>query len=217
MVELWWNEADRNHVLPLDDSFIARAGAMFRPSYGPRFRTVYKPGGAPISEDVLPPLGNGYVVRARVEIDRTPASGILFALGNWTSGCALYVLDGTLVHVFNGFGHAHRLVATEPVPAGAHELTYEYTRAGGGRTGILAIDGREVGRGELPHDLPFRWQIGSAGLTIGRDRGFPVCDDYAVPFPFSGTLHDVTFEIPMLAPKDDTAARAELGIALKSE
>jgi hypothetical protein len=30
-------------------------------------------------------------------------------------------------------------------------------------------------------------------------------------------LHTVTFEIPMLAPKDDTAARAELGIALKSE
>ena len=148
---------------------------------------------------------------------RARAQGILFALGNWTNGCAWYLLDGTLVHVFNGFGNAHRIVATERVPAGAHELSYTYTREGGGRTGILAIDGREVGRGELPHDLPFRWQIGSAGLTIGEDRGFPVCDDYTVPFRFTGTLHDVTFAIPMLAPKDDTAARAELGIALKGE
>ena len=64
---------------------------------------------------------------------------------------------------------------------------------------------------------PLRWQIGSAGLTIGADRGFPVCDDYTVPFRFTGTLHDVTFTIPMLAPKDDTAARAELGIVLKGE
>ena len=43
------------------------------------------------------------------------------------------------------------------------------------------------------------------------------CDDYTPPFRFTGTLHDVTFEVPMLAPKDDTAARAEVGIALKSE
>ena len=166
--------------------------------------------------DVLPPLGAGYVVTARVEVGER-AEGILFALGNWTNGCAWYLLDGTLVHVFNGFGNAHRIVATERVPAGAHDLSYTYTREGGGRTGILAIDGREVARGELPHDLPFRWQIGSAGLTIGADRGFPVCDDYTVPFRFTGTLHDVTFTIPMLAPKDDTAARAELGIALKGE
>jgi arylsulfatase len=216
LVDVWWAEAERNHVLPLDDSFIGRAGAMFRPAYGPQHRTVFRPGGGPVSEDVLPPLGAGYVVTARVEVD-DGAEGILFALGNWTNGCAWYVLDGVLVHVFNGYGNAHRIVATEPVPAGAHELSYTYTREGGGRTGILAIDGREVGRGELPHDLPFRWQIGSAGLTIGVDRGFPVCDDYAVPFPFTGTLHEVAFVIPMLAPKDDTAVCAELGIALKGE
>jgi arylsulfatase len=57
LIDVWWAEAERNHVLPLDDSFIGRAGAMFRPAYGPRFRTVFKPGGGPVSEDVLPPLG----------------------------------------------------------------------------------------------------------------------------------------------------------------
>ena len=121
------------------------------------------------------------------------------------------------MHVFNGYGNAHVIASDEPVPAGAHELSYRYTRERGARTGVLAVDGREVGRGELPHDLPFRWQIGSAGLTVGDDRGFPVCDDYEPPFAFTGTLHDLVFEVPMLAPKDDTAARAELGIALKGE
>jgi arylsulfatase A-like enzyme len=216
MIDRWWQEAERNHVLPLDDSFIGRAVAMYRPAYGPRHRTVFKPGGGPVSEDVLPPLGMGYVVTARVDVP-DHADGIVFALGNWTNGCALYLRDGRLVHVFNSFGTVHVITADDVVEAGRHELSYRYSRDGGGRAGILCVDGREVGRGELPHDLPFRWQIGSAGLTIGRDRGFPVCDDYTPPFEFTGTLHDVTFEVPMLAPKDDTAARAELGIALKSE
>jgi arylsulfatase len=216
MIDRWSQEAERNHVLPLDDSFIGRAGAMYRPAYGPQYRTVFKPGGGPISEDVLPPLGMGYVVTARVDAPER-AEGILFALGNWTNGCALYLQEGRLVHVFNSFGRVHAITATKPVAAGAHELSYRYVRDGGVRAGVLSIDGRDVGRDDLPHDLPFRWQIGSAGLTIGRDRGFPVCEDYTPPFAFTGTLHDITFEIPMLAPKDDTAARAELEIALKSE
>ena len=69
LIDTWWSEAERNHVLPLDDSFLGRAGAMYRPPYGPEYRTVFKPGGAPVSEDVLPPMGVGYVVTARVEVD----------------------------------------------------------------------------------------------------------------------------------------------------
>ena len=91
---------------------------------------MFKPGGAPVSEDVLPPMGAGYVVTARVDVDER-ANGILFALGNWTNGCALYLRDGRLVHVFNGYGNAHAITTDEQVPAGAHELTYRYTREGG--------------------------------------------------------------------------------------
>ena len=68
--------------------------------------------------------------------------------------------------------------------------------------------------GQLPRDLPFRWQIGGAGLLIGRDAGFPVCDDYEPPFPFTGALHSLTIEIPRLAPRDP---EAELAAAHKHE
>jgi len=50
-------------------------------------------------------------------------------------------------------------------------------------------------------NLPFRWQIGGAGLLVGHDRGFPVCDDYEPPFPFTGTLSEIAFEIPSLRPR----------------
>jgi arylsulfatase len=30
-----------------------------------------------------------------------------------------------------------------------------------------------------------------AGLHVGRDRGFPVCDDYRPPFAFTGTIERI--------------------------
>jgi arylsulfatase len=78
----------------------------------------------------------------------------------------------------------------------------------------LAVDGTDVAAGTLPRDLPFRWQIGGAGLLIGRDRGFPVCDDYEPPFEFQGTIERLTFEVPMFAPAEPAE---EVAVALKHE
>src|SRR4029077_762721 len=39
LVDLWWAEADRTQVLPLEDGFLSRAGAMVRPVFGFR-RTI---------------------------------------------------------------------------------------------------------------------------------------------------------------------------------
>jgi len=45
------------------------------------------------------------------------------------------------------------------------------------------------------------------------DRGFPVCDDYDPPFPFTGTVDRVEIEIPHFAPRPDDAARAAADVA----
>ena len=75
----------------------------------------------------------------------------------------------------------------------------------------LFCDDESVGEGRLPKDLPFRWQIGGARFHIGLDRGFPVTDDYAVPFPYSGTIRGVAIELPQLAFLDpDLAVRTAL-------
>jgi len=216
LIDAWEREAERNHVYPLDDTFIGRAPAMFRPRYPPRRRTVYRPGGGPVQEDVMPPLGNGFLVTASVEVGDGGGEGIVFALGDWTNGTALYLLRGRLVYVLNGFGHVHRLEAPEPLAPGPHAVGVRFERDG--FAAALVVDGEEVVRTALPHGMPFRWQIGGAGLTIGHDRGFPVCDDYVPPFEFRGTLHEVVFELPWLAPQDaDAAARADFELARRSE
>ena len=221
LVDKWWSEAERNHVLPLDDSFIARAVAMYRPPYGPHFRTVFKPGGGSISEDVMPPLGAGYVVTARVEVEGTRRRHPLRARQLDQRLRALPARRSARARVQRVRQRAsHRRVRARTRRARTSSRTG--TNANGGRApASCASTAVRSAAASSRTTCPFRWQIGSAGLTIGYDRGFPVCDDYAPPFPFTGTLHDVTFEIPMLAPKhghrDETAARAEVGIALKSE
>ncbi len=202
---LWWAEAGRNQVLPLDDSFVARVGALEPSPYTTQFRTTYRPGGGPIAEDLVPGLGAGFDLIADIEAGEGPSGalsgidGVIAALGDWNSGWALYVVSGVPAVAFSLFGDLVQLRSPDALSPGAHELGITYRT---GRPGLfeLLVDGTVVDQAEVKHHLPFRWQIGGAGLLIGRDTGFPVCDDYTPPSPFTGAIHGVTIEIPHLAP-----------------
>jgi Sulfatase len=209
--ELWWHEAGRNQVLPLDDSLVGRAVAMERHPWPPGPRRVYRPGGGSVAEDFLPAMGGGFRLVAAVDVPERGADGVICALGDWSNGWAWYLLDGRPTLAFSLFGAPCRVTADEPVASGPHTLEVGYVRDGAGGGGLtLCVDGAVVGEGTLPEDLPFRWQIGGAGLRIGRDTGFPVNDDYAPPFPFSGTVHHVAVESAGYAPPVD---RTDVAVA----
>jgi len=208
MTELWWMEAGRNNVLPVTDSFLGRVTALEPSPWGPRWRAVLRPGGGPVSEDALPPLGGGFRLLAEMKVEAA-ASGVLCALGDWSNGWAWYLLEGKPVVAFNLMGEVFRYAAREPLAAGRHAMVVEYDWAGKTSQMRLAVDGKVAAEGPFARRMPLRWQIGGAGLLVGRDRGFPVCDDYRPPFPFSGTIERVVLEVPALAPRDavqETAA-----------
>jgi arylsulfatase len=215
LVELWWAEAGRNQVLPIEDSFLGRTSALVRPPDGFRWRAELRPGGGPVTEEALPPLLAGFVLHAEFDLPTGEAEGVLGALGDWSNGWACYLLAGRPVVTLNLFGVAHRIESAETIPAGSHRLRFEFSREGKvGGVGRLSVNGRPVAEGRIPRDLPLRWQIGGAGLLLGHDRGFPVCDDYAPPFRFTGTLHRLVLEAPAFAPRD--TAR-EMAKALRHE
>lgn len=214
LVDLWWAEAGRNQVLPLDDSLVMRIGALEPPPFGPRARAVLRPGGGPVEEDALPPMGGGFRVQARLRVPAGGGSGVVAALGDWSNGYALYLLGGCPVLAVNLFGALVRVAASGRVPAGEHTLGVEYTREhGGGGPVVLSLDGETVAEGRLPRDLPFRWHIGGAGLLVGRDRGFPVCDDYTPPFACTAAIAEVVLEATRIA----GARPTEVQTALKRE
>jgi arylsulfatase A-like enzyme len=212
--ELWWAEAGRNDVLPLEDALIARAVAMDPNPNLPRHRTMYRPGGGAVCEDSLPPMGAGF--RLRTVID-APAAGVLCALGDWSNGWAWYLLEGRPVATFNLFGDTTSVRGPQ-LDAGRHELGVHYGGARAGHRLSLHVDGAVVDEVALPGDLPFRWQIGGAGLLIGRDAGFPVCDDYQPPFPLTVAFEGIELEIPTFAPSTSTPSLAdETRLAIKHE
>jgi arylsulfatase len=213
--ERWWIEAGRNQVLPLDDSLIHRISALEPPPYGRHDRVVLRPGGGPVNEDSLPMLLGGFRLEAHLEVPDAGAEGVICALGDWNNGWACYLLDGRPVLAFSILSEPTRLAAPAPLPAGPTVLSVEYrmgSRPGGGLT--MRVDDAVVAEGALADHLPFRWQIGGAGLLVGRDRGLPVTDEYDPPFPCTARIRAVILEVPSAPPRDTDA---ELAAALRHE
>ncbi|MBV9664393.1 MAG: hypothetical protein JOZ37_10545, partial [Actinobacteria bacterium] len=55
--------------------------------------------------------------------------------------------------------------------------------------------------------------LGSTGLDVGRDALSPVVDDYDAPFPFTGTIDRITFQIRSRADAAEVAATARAELA----
>ena len=201
MIEVWWREAEKHKVLPLDDRFGARFAQNAARVQGARHQFVFHAGMGHVPTDVAPDVrSRSYTIEAHVEVGDGGAEGVLIAHGDATSGYSLFVKDGHLVHDLN-IGGGHEIVtSSRRVPAGAHRLGVRVDRlvretppAKGSRTGVseytLLIDGESAG--SLKTELAFRSFISWSGLDIGRDRGSPV-SRYEAPFEFTGKLLRVT-------------------------
>jgi len=76
----------------------------------------------------------------------------------------------------------------------------------------VLVDGIVVGSGEIKRFTPSRYSLTGAGLTVGRDPGLPVVDDYDSPFAFTGEVREVVIEVDG-PPHLDPEAEADAAIA----
>jgi len=107
---------------------------------------------------------------------------VIIAQGGRFGGWAVYAKDGRAKFVYNVLGIQEFAVeATEPIPAGTHQVRVEFAYDGGGlaKGGDVTLyhDGTEVGRGRVEVTQPM---VFSADETtdIGREAGTPVSADY---------------------------------------
>ena len=189
MSDLWWSEAERNDVLPLDDGWFVRAS---QPATVPPKPTqvVLRPLGSPVAEVVLPTLHHGFHLSAEIRESDGYASGVLCALGDWNQGWSWYLLNGIQVFALSLRGRLHRLEGSEPTDAGYSVLEVSYRRRTNGEGGTISIvqNGTVVCGYDLGENLPHWWQIGHPGLYVGRHEGFPVTDEYETPFALTAAL-----------------------------
>ena len=199
MIDLWWEEARRNDVLPLDNRPLH---AILNPRprrRGSRNRYVYRAHGAPVPETSAVHLPNRpHTLTADVEIpDGARAEGILLAMGSTLGGFAFYLHGGRLRYVHNLYGYARHIVGSDEVIApGEHALAYEFTKTTGfAGTGRLTVDGRTVGVGEIPWFTPMQFSNTGGGLTCGYEVGPAVGDDYKAPFRCNVPIRRVVVDV----------------------
>ena len=199
--ELFWIEAAKYNVLPLDNSKIERMDVSNRPSLtrGRNLFTYY-PGMTRIPEGSAPDIKNkSFKIAGDVDIPADGAEGVLVTQGGRFNGWGLYVLQGKPVFHYNLVGAYRSQVAGEQKLApGRHAIVidfkYDGSGFGKGGTATMRVDGKTVAEGKIARTVPFRFSADET-LDIGEDTGTPVSEDYHVPFKFTGTLNKVMIEI----------------------
>jgi hypothetical protein len=204
LIGTWYVEAGRYGVMPVDGSGLQRMIAEKPQAAASRDSYTFIPGTQSMPFFAGPRvLNRPHSITATVEIPEGGAEGVLLSQGSAAGGYVLYMKDGALHYVHNYVSRSfHGVSSPEPVPAGAHELRFEFEPTGEpdlakgrGAPGRLQlyVDGALVAEGEAPVTIPFA--INPGALTCGLNPGSPVTPDYASPFPFTGTLHSVTVDV----------------------
>ncbi|MGA8847199.1 MAG: arylsulfatase [Nocardioides sp.] len=205
----WWAEAERNQVLPLQDGLQGRVMALEPTLWPAPDELVLYPHSSPVADEAVPSLAGGAVLEVDVEVPDGGGQGILAAMGDWSNGWALAVLEGCPAFLLNLTSTPYAVRCTTRLDPGAHTIGFRFDPADGGR-GILTCDGAVVGAGALPRGLGASGlQIGGGGMRLGHDAGFPVSADYAVPFAWTGTLHRARFRALSVSTPVDQAELLE--------
>jgi arylsulfatase len=197
---LFYTEAARYNVLPLDNSKTSRLDPAIRPSLT-RGRTSfrYSPEQTRIPEGASPDIKNkSWSILADVEV-KANTTGMIITQGGLFSGWALYLEQGKPVFHYNFCDVAHYEAAGKDALApGQHIIKMDFAYDGGGigkgGTATVTVDGTAVAKGRIEKTVPIRVSL-DEGLDVGEDTGTPVNLGYDVPFKFTGRIHEVTINL----------------------
>ncbi|MER6392764.1 arylsulfatase [Streptomyces sp. NPDC001523] len=204
MIALWYVEAGRHNVMPIDGSVLQRIMTERPQITQNRTSHTFRSGTQTVPAAVAPRvLNRPHSITADVEIPPGGAQGVLLCQGTNAGGWSLYVKDGHLHYAHNYVQRAlHHVVSSEILPEGRHALRFEFEPTGApdiahgkGAPGRaqLYIDGCLVGQSDMPVTTPITFNPG--GMACGANPGSAVTPDYQAPFPFTGTLHSVTVDL----------------------
>jgi arylsulfatase A-like enzyme len=198
---LFYAEAAKYNVLPLDDRKIERLDVSIRPSLT-RGRSEFTYYGVltRIPEGAAPDVKNkSFRITADVVLPKGGEEGVVVTQGGLSSGYALMFLAGKPVFHYNLANIAHfRIAAQDALSPGKHTVTFDFKYDGGGfgkgGTGTLGVDGNQVAQGRIANTVPLRFSFDET-FDIGEDNGTPVSPDYDVPFKFTGQIEKVVVNL----------------------
>src|SRR5262249_22495367 len=205
MQDLWWAEASKYNVLPMDWRVVERLNSELagRPSLGGDAKKItYYPGQIGLPPEASPRvLNKSWTITADVQIPDAGSEGMIVTQGGIVGGDGLYVRQGKPPFVYN-YPSPERttITATETLPKGKVQLKVDFAYQGGpkelGKAAVVTLtaNGKKVGEGKVPKTIPATISI-QEGLDIGMDVGSPVEFTYSPPFRFTGPIEKGVFEL----------------------
>ena len=194
LIELWWAEMERHGGLPYDTRTLELFNTPRRPHTPHQSRHYrYVPPVSHMVAEVAPATARrSFTMNATVT--REPGQdGVLFSTGTHSAGYAMFVQDDRLCFDYNSFND-HTLVRSDvEIPSGERKLSVRFERGEGRAATItVSIDGQACGEGDVAYTMGM---MSSYGADIGRGTTSPVSEAYSGPFPFAGTIHELTFDV----------------------
>ena len=200
-------EATKYSVLPLDDRTFERFDPDLagRPQLIKGKTQILFGGMGRLSENSIVSIKNkSYAITADLDVPKSGAEGVIIAQGGNINGWSLYAKGGKLKYCYNFFGIDVTFVeATQPIPAGNHQVRMEFKYDGGGLAkggGVtLYVDGKAVGQGRVERTVPMAFSADET-CDVGKETGSPVSPDYGpTGNEFSGEVNWVQIDLE----KDD--------------
>jgi arylsulfatase A-like enzyme len=194
---LFMTEAEKYHVLPIDDRLLERTNAELvgRPTVMDGRHTVtYGPGMKGMGVDIfIATPGKSYTMTADVDV-QAGAKGVIVAQGGRFGGFSFFLNNGKPTFCYNYLGLEKFTVASsQALSAGKHTVVYDFKSDGGlgkGGVGTITIDGNKAGEGRIEKTQPGIFSVDDLA-DVGTDDGTPVTD-YGTSRKFTGTLNKVT-------------------------
>ncbi len=209
MQDLFYAEAAKHDVLPLDNTSLTRWNAPKPNLTGGRTVFTYSGTLTGVPNSGAPSILNrSYTITAEVTIPKGGAEGMIVTDGGRFGGYGLFLSKGVAgirkskpVFVYNLLNLKRTVWSGPELGAGKHTIVFDYKPdgpgLGKGGTGVLSVDGKEVARNSLEHSTP---------ITFPEDETFDIGSDtrsgvalleyrYDVPFKFTGKINKLTFNL----------------------
>ncbi|PTE11097.1 arylsulfatase [Mesorhizobium helmanticense] len=209
MQAIFYSEAAKYNVLPLDNSTLARWNTPRPDLTAGRTEFNYSGELSGVPKSAAPSILNkSYTITAEVEIPDGGAEGMVVTEGGRFGGYGLFLSKGEfgfgkgkVVFLYNLLDLKRTVWEGPELEPGKHTIVFDYKSEGPGLgkggTGVLSVDGKEVATNSLEHGTP---------ITFPEDESFDVGLDtrtgvalveyrYDAPFKFTGKIDKLTFEL----------------------
>jgi arylsulfatase len=198
--DVFMKEAEKYHVLPIDDRTLERTDAktVGRPDVmGDRTSLTLGEGMKGMAIDVFISTRNtSYTITADVEVNAA-SNGVIVCQGGKFGGFSFYLKNGKPAFTYNYLGLKQWTIASsQALKPGKHVLVYDFKYDGGGLgkggDATISVDGAQVVKGRIDQTQPGIFSVDDLA-DVGVDEGTWVVD-YGSSAKFNGALGKVTIE-----------------------